>query len=125
MGNLTHPFIRLSGDGTFPTGPDVRVQIVCVLGRLIVCDQARDHLPGLVELVQVVGEGRRLLVALHEGVALPHAVVLSDYSLEELFEGVSMFMQRDKQGQWGTVFTVAMLVWLASMRPLTRCAMGM
>ena len=82
--HLPRPPVRLGRHST-PFIARVGVQVIRVLGRLVLGDQVRDHLPRLVELVQVLREGRRLLVRLDEGVPLAHAVVLLDYPLEELF----------------------------------------
>lgn len=76
-----HPLVRL---GRVVLVAKVRAEVVWVLGRLVLGNQVRHHLLGLVKLVKVVGKRRRLLVPLEEGVALAHAVVLAKDSFKEL-----------------------------------------
>lgn len=99
---LAHPPVRL-GRGGLP----LWVEVVLVFGGLVLANEVGDDGAGLVELGQALGEGARLLVRLHEGVAFAHAVVLPDNAFEELEAGVSTGEQR--RGEPG-LLTVAILV---------------
>jgi hypothetical protein len=93
----------------------IGIEIICIFCSFILSNQICHNLLCLVKLVQIIGKRGSLLVTFHESIAFPHAIILPYDTFEELdFWSAKLLSWPNR------ILTVAMLVWFANIKPLTR-----
>jgi hypothetical protein len=91
------------------------IEVIRPCGSSVLIDQLLNHVPRIVQLIQIVFEHRLLPELLQEGLSLAQFVVLIQTPLEQLQATTVERFFNAKPNQ----LTEEMLVWLASIKPET------